>query len=144
MVLLRIILIVVEVVCSALLIGVILIQKTKSGGLGGLAFGSGVGETLFGSRTGNVLTRATVILASVFLLNTLFLAMTYSNVRKRSWVEQHESSVPVVPAAPTAPAVPAAPFEAPVPAPDPAPAHVDVTPLAPAPAEAPAPDAPTP
>ena len=63
-------LIFIEIVSSLLLIGIILLQKTKDEGLG-LAFGAGVGETLFGSRAGNVLTKITVTLAAIFLLNTL-------------------------------------------------------------------------
>jgi len=60
----------IEIVSALLLIGIILLQKTKDEGLG-LAFGAGVGETLFGSRAGNVLTKITVTLAGIFLLNTL-------------------------------------------------------------------------
>jgi preprotein translocase subunit SecG len=73
-------LIVVEIIVSILLILVILVQPSKSGGLGGAAFGAGggVGEQLFGARTGNVLTKATIVLASIFLLNTLLLAFLYS------------------------------------------------------------------
>ena len=41
-----------------LLIGLILIQRSKNEGMGGLAMGAGMGEALFGSRAGNVLTRA--------------------------------------------------------------------------------------
>lgn len=63
-------LIFIEILSSLLLIGIILLQKTKDEGLG-LAFGAGVGETLFGSRAGNVLTKITVTLAAIFLLNTL-------------------------------------------------------------------------
>jgi preprotein translocase subunit SecG len=83
----RAILIAVEAICSLLLIVIILIQKTKSEGLG-LAFGAGVGETLFGSRAGNVLTRITVVLGIVFLANTLVLAIIYSGVSERSLMEQ--------------------------------------------------------
>jgi preprotein translocase subunit SecG len=70
-------LIVVEILVSVLLILVILVQPSKSGGLGG-ALGGGMGEQLFGARTGNVLTKATIILASIFLANTLGLALLYS------------------------------------------------------------------
>ena len=80
---LRYLLLVVEVVCSMALIGLILIQKSKSEGLG-LAFGSGMGETLFGSRAGNILTKLTVIFAVVFLVNTLALSQIYSGRRGRS------------------------------------------------------------
>jgi preprotein translocase subunit SecG len=69
---LKVLLIVIEVVSAILLIGIILIQKSKDEGLG-LAFGSAMGETLFGSRAGNVLTKITVGLAVVFLINTLLI-----------------------------------------------------------------------
>ena len=63
--------IVIEVVTALLLVGIILLQKSKGEGLG-LAFGAGAGESLFGARAGNVLTRATVILGIVFMANSLF------------------------------------------------------------------------
>lgn len=63
----------VEAICSLLLIGVILIQRSKSQGLG-VALGGQMGEALFGARMGNVLTRVTVILGIVFLVNTTLLA----------------------------------------------------------------------
>ena len=50
-------LLVVEVVSAFLLILIILAQKSKDQGLG-MAFGGGMGESLFGSRAGNVLTRS--------------------------------------------------------------------------------------
>lgn len=87
MMILRSVLIVVEALCSILLIALVLLQKSKNEGLG-LAFGSGTGETLFGSRAGNVLTRATIILGIVFLLNTLFLAVVYSGAKDRSLMEK--------------------------------------------------------
>lgn len=73
----RILLIVVETLVSLLLIGVVLLQRARNEGLG-LAFGSGMGETLFGSRAGNVLTRITVWLSVIFVANTLVLAVLYS------------------------------------------------------------------
>jgi preprotein translocase subunit SecG len=73
---LRAILITIEIICSVLLIGLILLQKSKDEGLG-LAFGVGVGETLFGSRAGNVLTKITIGLAALFLVNTVLIGLTY-------------------------------------------------------------------
>ena len=67
----------IEAVCSILLIGIILLQKGKGGGLG-LAFGGGTGESLFGSRAGNVLTKATVALAIIFMVNTVGLAIIFA------------------------------------------------------------------
>ena len=57
--------IIIEILCCLLLIGIILLQKSKSEGLG-LAFGAGAGESLFGARAGNVLSKATVVLGIVF------------------------------------------------------------------------------
>lgn len=72
-------LIVVEILVSILLTLIILIQPSKSGGgLGGALGGGGMGEQLFGARTGNVLTKATILFATVFLLNTVALAFLYS------------------------------------------------------------------
>lgn len=67
-------LIVLEAIVSALLIAIIFMQKSK-GGMGGSAFGGGGGEAIFGSRMGNVLTKATVVLGSVFLINTIVLTI---------------------------------------------------------------------
>lgn len=94
---LRVFLLIIEVVCALLLIGVILLQKSRSEGMG-LAFGSGMGESLFGSRAGNVLTRITIILGAVFLLNTLGLAKLYSGtqgtVMAQSLVTESEAQLP--------------------------------------------------
>ena len=64
----------VELICCAMLVGVILIQRTKSQGIG-VALGGAMGEQLFGTQMGNVLTKATVILGIVFLINTTILAV---------------------------------------------------------------------
>ena len=74
------VLIVVEILVSILLTLIILVQPSKSrGGLGGaLGGGGGMSEQLFGARTGNVLTKATIVLATLFLANTVALAMIYS------------------------------------------------------------------
>jgi len=83
MTILRSFLLIVEVLCSLMLIGLILLQKSKGGGLG-TAFGGGGEGSMFGSRTGNVLTKATIVLGLIFLLNTLVLGIMFS----RSAVEQ--------------------------------------------------------
>jgi preprotein translocase subunit SecG len=98
---LAVILMIVEVVSCFLLLGVILIQKTKGQGMG-LAFGSAMGETLFGARAGNVLTRATVILGIVFLVNTTLLAMLGS--RRTAVSRSVTDAVEPGPAPMTAPA----------------------------------------
>jgi preprotein translocase subunit SecG len=102
---LRSLLIIIEVLSSFLLVAVILIQKTKSEGLG-LAFGSGMGETLFGSRAGNVLTKATIGLAVIFLGNTLLLAILSAGAHERALMAE-ETAGARVPAPATATTRPA-------------------------------------
>lgn len=70
---LRYFLLFVEALTCILMVGVILLQKSKGQGMG-MAFGAGVGEALFGAQAGNVLTKTTVVLAVIFLLNTTILA----------------------------------------------------------------------
>jgi preprotein translocase subunit SecG len=123
------ILILIEIISSLLLIVIILLQRSKSEGLG-LAFGSQMGESLFGARAGNVLVKATIWIGVIFLLNTTVLAKIYSKGTTRSLIS--ESSVP----APVSRQMPApGPAGQPVnqlPASD-APMSVPMTPAAPMP-----------
>jgi preprotein translocase subunit SecG len=111
---------VVEVVVCLLLAGVVLLQKPKEGGLGGV-IGGGMAEAAFGADAGNVLIKATVILGSVFLLNTLALARFTSTVHAKSVMSSVEAPAPAqqAPAMP-APEMPAAPALAAPAAPAPA------------------------
>jgi preprotein translocase subunit SecG len=118
------ILVIVEVLVCVLLIGVILLQKSRSHGAG-MAFGAGMGESLFGAQAGNVLTRATVILGIVFLVNTVALALLQSKRGVRS-VADRVKDVPA--AAPSMPQPQAQPAAAPAAAPA-WPAPVDVQPI---------------
>jgi len=70
---LSVVLLVFFVVNAVLLILLVLIQNDDGGGLGGM-FGGG-SSTVFGSRSGNVLTRATTVLGSLFLIISLSLAL---------------------------------------------------------------------
>ena len=101
---------VLEVIICFLMGGVILLQKPKDGGLG-VSFGGGVGEALFGAQMGNVLTKTTIILGAVFLLNTLVLSRltSHSGTSVMEGVRTHapapqQGAVPFSqPSAPTAP-----------------------------------------
>ena len=73
----RYILLIVEVVVAILLVATILLQRSKDQGLG-LAFGSGMGESLFGAQAVNVLVKITITLAVIFFLNTIILARVFS------------------------------------------------------------------
>ena len=113
MTIINILLLVVEALTCILLVGVILLQKAKSEGLG-LAFGSGMGETLFGSRAGNVLTRITITLAIVFLVTTTLLAVTHTTAKERSIIDSRTADLPMSSAPAAAPAsAPSAPIAQP-------------------------------
>ena len=125
-------LLIVEVLSAFLLVVVILAQKSKDQGLG-MAFGSGMGESLFGSRAGNVLTRMTITLAAVFMLTTIVLGILFAKNKGSSSTGSVMDKVGAqAPAAPVA--APAAPLSAPVaelPAlPEEAPAAVPAAPVA--------------
>jgi preprotein translocase subunit SecG len=95
MLIIQFVLIAVEVVVSLLLLILILMQRAKNEGLG-LAFGAGVGEALFGSRAGNILTKLTIVFAVVFMVNTTLLSVIYSGYRGRSLMSRFGIS-PMVP-----------------------------------------------
>jgi preprotein translocase subunit SecG len=100
---------VIEVVVCLLLAGIVMLQKPKEGGLGGM-IGSGVAEAAFGADAGNVLIKGTIILGTVFLLNTLALARFTSTVHSKSVMHGVEAPVAEQMPAPAmpAPAMPAA------------------------------------
>lgn len=82
---LQTILLVLQVLVAISLIGLILIQHGK-GADAGAAFGSGASSTVFGSQgSSNFLTKATAVLAFVFLANSLSLA--YISSRRMNTVE---------------------------------------------------------
>ncbi len=124
---------VVEVCVCLLLAGIVMLQKPKEGGLGGV-IGGGMAEAAFGADAGNVLIKGTVILGTVFLLNTLALARFTSTVNSKSVMHgvapAQQQQAPVMPV-PQMPEMPAADAKAPAPQP--------AAPAAPAaPAKAPA------
>ena len=111
---LQTILLVLQVLVAMSLIGFILVQHGK-GADAGAAFGSGASSTVFGSQgSGNFLTKATAVLAFVFLTNSLVLGYIASksvqqeqSIMQQETVsviqqEQTESSTPeyVIPAIP--------------------------------------------
>ncbi len=94
MAIIRTLLIILEAACSLSLIGLILLQKAKDGGLG-LAFGSGSNDSLFGARAGNVLTKATVGIGIVFIVNTLILGMLFAGSASTSLVDKELGAQPI-------------------------------------------------
>jgi preprotein translocase subunit SecG len=127
------ILMIVHILSAAFIVVLVLIQRGK-GADAGAGFGAGASGTVFGARgAATALSRATAILAGVFMVTSLTLAymgtrsvkVTPDTVLDRL-AEQENAPVP----APAAPAAPASQVPATAPASTPAPA-----PAVPAPAK---------
>ena len=124
---------VIEVVVCLLLALVVMLQKPKEGGLGGLA--GQMGEAVFGADAGNVLIKATIWLGTIFLVNTLLLARLTSTIHSKSVMAGEKPAAPIQRQMPQLLTdIPPAPAPAPVAkpaAPAPAPAPVAKPPAAP-------------
>lgn len=68
-----VILLVAFIIICILLVCIVLIQNESGGGMGGLLGGGN--SAAFGSRSGNVLTKTTYILVTLFFVSTLGLAL---------------------------------------------------------------------
>ena len=69
---------VIHILTSVGLVALILLQQGKGADIGA-AFGSGASQTLFGSRgSANFLTRITAVLATIFFITSLSLAVLHS------------------------------------------------------------------
>ena len=94
------------------LVGVVLLQRSEGGGLGigGGGSGGGMGGFMTGRATADLLTRTTAILATLFMITSLVLAIMAAHDRKAatgSILDQPAQTAPV-PAEPAAPAAPIA------------------------------------
>ena len=69
------VLIVVHLIVVLGLVGVILLQRSEGGALGGLSGGGGVSGFLTGRGQANALTRTTAILGATFFVTSLILAI---------------------------------------------------------------------
>lgn len=111
-------LLIIQFVLAILLTIIILLQKSSSIGLGAY---SGSNDSLFGAKgPANFLTKATMALGLVFVINTVVLGYLYNDQRNKSAVDsvktdslipaspvQAEASAPAAPVAPTTTQVPA-------------------------------------
>lgn len=109
------VILVIHVLITIALIAVILLQRSEGGALGIGGGSGGMSGFMSGRATANVLTRATAILAALFFLTSIVLAILASHRDKpRSIVDQPAgaaapASVPGTPAAPAEPAQPEQP-----------------------------------
>ena len=93
------VLLVVHLLVAIFLVALILLQRSGGGALDGLGGGSGAGNFLTARGTGNLLTRLTAIMATLFFLTSLSLSLYYKdhgNTIGRSILDKPaaEASVP--------------------------------------------------
>ena len=126
------VLMIVHILSATCIVALVLIQRGK-GADAGAGFGAGASGTVFGARGATTaLSRATAVLATVFMVTSLTLA--YMGTRsgaapaesalEKLAGEGDKTSQPTAPATstPQVPSVPAAPAQAPAPSPVPTPA----------------------
>lgn len=101
----------VAVLIAILLVALVLVQPSKSGGFGS-AFG-GAGEGVFGAQTMGYLSRLTVVMIAIFFVVTLALAAISGHKQKVSSAAA-DSAVMSVQTAPAKSSVPAEAAKAPV------------------------------
>jgi preprotein translocase subunit SecG len=93
------------------IIGVVLLQRSEGGALGmGGGGGGGGGGLMTGRSAGNLLTRSTWIMAGLFMVTSIVLALMAEGDGQGSFMEQQPQAAPTAPAEPAAPAEPKAPI----------------------------------
>ena len=71
------VLLVIHLLVAVFLVAVILLQRSEGGALDGLGGGNGAGSFLTARGTGNLLTRTTAILATIFIATSISLSLYY-------------------------------------------------------------------
>lgn len=97
------ILLVVHLLIAIFLVGFILIQRSSGGALEGLGGGSSSSSFLSARGTGNFLTKATAILATLFFITSISLSIYHRGEERRA------TSLLDVPVQTQGPALPQAP-----------------------------------
>lgn len=84
------VILIIHVILAAMLIGLVLLQQGKGGGMG-TAFGSGTEALFSSSGVGNVLSRGTAIIATLFFVTSLSLGFLAAQKSR----QMHQDLVPV-------------------------------------------------
>lgn len=100
------ILLVIHLMTAIFLVALILMQRSGGGALNGLGGGSGANSFLSARGTGNLLTRLTAILATVFFITSIALSIYYKGAERKS-----ASVVETAPVSQDVPNVPTVPLE---------------------------------
>lgn len=92
------VLLVLQLIVAIFLVAVILMQRSNGGALSGLGGDSGIGGLISARGKGNILTRITAVLATLFFILSMALSIYFSRVevaKKTSILETPvETSVP--------------------------------------------------
>jgi preprotein translocase subunit SecG len=107
----ELVLLIVHLFIALALVGVILLQKSEGGALG-IGGGGGMGGFLTARGAANLLTRTTTILAALFIITSLALAVIAAQKRDapaRPPAEQPARTAPETPAPAPGPSVPSVP-----------------------------------
>jgi len=103
------VIIIIHLILAIALVGVILLQRSEGGGLGMGGGGGGMGGFMTGRATANMLTRVTAVIAALFILTSLALAILAGGDREsRSILDQPPAPVEQAPAKPEEPSAPLA------------------------------------
>ncbi len=83
------VLLVLQLIVAIFLVAVILMQRSNGGALKGLGGGDSIGGLISARGKGNILTRATAILATLFFILSMAISIYYSRteVKKTSIVD---------------------------------------------------------
>lgn len=115
------VLLVLQLIVAIFLVAVILMQRSNGGALSGLGGDSSIGGLISARGKGNILTRITAVLATLFFALSMAISIYFSRVEvKSASIVEGAVATPALPTVPTtndaAPAEPATPAEPQVPA----------------------------
>ncbi len=85
---------IVHVIVCLLLLGVILLQPGKGMGLSSAAFGGSDAQSVFGTKTADVLTKATTVVAVLFIVTCITLSALAAN-KSRSLYSKFQNQAPI-------------------------------------------------
>ncbi len=99
------VLLIIHLFVTIALIGVVLIQRSEGGGLG-IGTSQGMGSFMSGRGTANLLTRATAVLATIFMVLSLGLGVLNRSPSSGPSLLDTPAGAPLLPVLPSAPSAP--------------------------------------
>ena len=98
------VLLVIHLIVAILLVTLILMQRNSGNALSGLGGSNGADSFLSARSKGNLLTRTTAVLATIFFITSILLSLYYKGETRK--VESITEVAPLVQKEPTVPTVP--------------------------------------